>query len=346
MLNKLFVEDETNSLKLDKEVVAQGIPLDLPPPPKSWQTEINASIEAQVERETTCMKRKLPFFDEDLSEHFEESNKMRIPSVMSSTPALITTSITGLMTESVMNLEGNSMMDQPSSLGQQNDSDDEDEDSDEDDDTDDDESNPADDMSAYLGPNNDDQEENVDNIDTIYDEINYSNSRTGIGDLNPFTSASHVHHGLDHLTHQWNTQQNICPSWSAPRVGFTDPEAAVAVDSILTSEEEDDQGNRLSEEDYARIEAQLRGVSDCYSDGSSSGAQQPLQPQHHDSQMQSAIDSILSDIPSSSTTSGVKPYYSVDHSLSQGYGNPSHHFSHPSHLNDPALDEAVKSILS
>ena len=292
MLNKLFVEDETNALKLDKEVVAQGIPLDLPPPPKSWQNEISASIEAEVQREERNLKRKLPFLDEDLSEHFEETKPMSTV-----TPALITTSVTGFMTESVMSLEGN--VDQ-TSLGQENDSEDDDEEDSDDDETDDDESNPADDMSAYLGPNNDDDQEE-DNIDSIYDDINYD-TRPGLGDLNPF--AAPTHH-LDHLT--WVSQQPTSyTSWSTPRVAFNDVEAAVAVDSILSSQA-DDQVNRLSEEDYARI--QLRGDTneEAPQNSYSMADGVDIQHRHHDSQMQSAIDSILGEIPS--TTTG-KPYFS------------------------------------
>ena len=393
MLNKLFVEDETNALKFDKEVVAQGIPLDLPPPPRSWQSEISASIDAEVQREQFSFKRKLPFNDEDLTDHFTDIKR---PSLTPSSSIL-----SSGLTESVMGLEGNLMSDQNSMpIGQeQNESEDEDEDSDDDeddtddDDDDDDDDNPADDMSAYLGPNNNDEDENVDNLENIYDEINYS-TRTELGDLNPFSSHHHHQH-LDHLTHAWGGHSAEYPStsWPAPRTGFTDVEAAVAVDSILTSEDDDEETKRLSEE-LTRIEAQLQredqgeddedeeeelprnGAYPCYPDADSSSmtdVQHLQQQQLHsvsscDPQMQCAIDSILADIPTASSAK-PSPYYASGDVYgrgptgvtSGGYGlNPGmntshrginmpsfgHSIHHPGQMNDPALDEAVKSILS
>ena len=211
MLNKMFIADETSAMKFDKEVVAQGIPLDLPPPPRSWQHEIAARVHDE-EREMS-RKRKLPFLDEDLSEHLSEVKKQPVETAV----------------------------DKESDDGT------EDEDDDSDDDDDDDDANPGDDMSEYLGPNDNG---NVD-INSIYDEINYdpsltsSDSRHGV-DLN-FCDRS------DSLP--FAVQPSAQPEWRmryennhwTPSTRFPEREAAVAVESILTSEEEDDE-SRLSVE--------------------------------------------------------------------------------------------------
>uniref|UniRef100_T1KJY8 GLTSCR protein conserved domain-containing protein n=1 Tax=Tetranychus urticae TaxID=32264 RepID=T1KJY8_TETUR len=64
MLNKLFINDENISLQRDKDLVAQGKELELPPPPESWKKIIRDSLEEE-EQLSINRKRKSSALDED-----------------------------------------------------------------------------------------------------------------------------------------------------------------------------------------------------------------------------------------------------------------------------------------
>lgn len=358
MLNKMFVSDETSAMKFDKEVVAQGIPLDLPPAPRSWQHEIDARMHDE-EREMS-RKRKLPFLDEDLSEHLSEVKK----------PPL------------------ESLVDKESEDGTE----DEDEDSDDDDD---DDANPGDDMSEYLGPNDNG---NVD-INSIYDEINCDPSLAVVDtrqeltfcqrpdglpfDPTPSTAAPVWRLGLDR--NHWQPP---------PPARFHEREAAVAVESILTSEEEDDEDDEEEEanglpadvsasmvdlecqldneheveeedededeeddEDGEDEEDEESSASHAYHGyrGTQTQGQETPVVDSCDPQIQCAIDSILVDLPQEPSHQPFfhgdnygRPYGTMGGNMSVVHRPGISSFGHSlqGQINDPALDEAVKSILS
>lgn len=357
MLNKMFIADETSAMKFDKEVVAQGIPLDLPPAPRAWQHEIDARLHDE-EREMS-RKRKLPFLDEDLSEHLTEVKKQPLES----------------------------LVDKDSEEGTE----DEDEDSDDDDD---DDANPGDDMSEYLGPNDNG---NVD-INSIYDEINCDPSLAVVDTRQDLTFCQRP----DGLPFDPNPSQSQ-PVWRMgldrnhwpPPARFPEREAAVAVESILTSEEEDDdeddddETNELpadvsasmvdlecemdneheveEEEEDDDDEDDDDGDDEEEEEDSSAphayhGFRGP-QPQGQeapvvdscDPQIQCAIDSILVDLPQEPSHQPFfhgdnygRPYGSMGGSMSVVHRPGISSFGHSlqGQINDPALDEAVKSILS
>lgn len=355
MLNKMFIADETSAMKFDKEVVAQGIPLDLPPPPPSWQHEIDARLHDE-EREMS-RKRKLPFLDEDLSEHLSEVKKQPIES----------------------------LGDKESDDGTE----DEDEDSDDDDD---DDANPGDDMSEYLGPNDNG---NVD-INSIYDEINCDPSLAVVDtrqDLNFCERPDGLPFAPVTPSPVWrmDMERNHWP----PPARFPEREAAVAVESILTSddedEEDDDDAGGLSVDVSASLvdlESQIDNDQDVDDededededdededgedeeeeeddDGAGSHAYHEFggEPQGQESavvdscdpQIQCAIDSILVDLPQQPSHQPFfhgdnygRPYGSIGGSMSVVHRPGLSSFGHTmqGQINDPALDEAVKSILS
>lgn len=360
LVDRLFVEDETTVLKFDKEVVAQGrsknsmlfmlgpdyffllAALDLPSPPESWKKLINESIDAEEEREER--KRKLPFLDEDLSEHLEvPSEAKRID----------------------------------------NDSDDT-EDDDDDSDEDDDDNQADDiakylgpgetesagnlsDLNSLYGEIGYDQTSN--DLADFESEDRAASSELLFDGL-ASTSQDSWGRGSS-----YNDRTNV---WSTR---FAETEAAAAVDSILTSDDEDDQSesklvkmNCLEDDDddeededdddadevddeaivdemiAEEEESSQTFLSETGSDISSQPLQDPIAP--CDVQMQSAIDSILQ---SSSSNS----YYD-----STGYGGRAYEQNNPlgnhrsstnissfgslpsGQISDPVLDEAVKSILS
>lgn len=346
MLNRLFVQDETSAIKFDKEVVAQGMPLDLPPPPRSWQTKISSNSLSDLEEANR--KRKLPVLDEDLTDHLSAAKKQSADPV----------------NEHELEAE----------------TEDEDDDSDEDDDEDDDDANPGDDMSEYLGPNDNG---NVD-INSIYEEINYDTGLAPIDsrqalDLN-FSDRSAVLPFSSGPQSDWRPGYN--EMWQTSR--YTEREAADAVESILT---EDEEQNRLStelsaaagesgqqsdspddddeeddedddddeDEDEEEDDIGNHSYQAPYSDDVNTGLRQQQPAISCDPQMQCAIDSILVDVPQQTPH---RPFFSHDN-YNRSYGSMpgpslSNHrtslasFGHSlqGQLNDPALDEAVKSILS
>jgi hypothetical protein len=342
MLNKMFIADETSAIKFDKEVVAQGIPLDLPPPPPSWQQEIAARISDEVSE--MSRKRKLPFLDEDLSEHLSEVKKQPVDE---------------------------SLLERESEDGTE----DEDDDNDDSDDDDDEDANPGDDMSEYLGPNDNGH---VD-INSIYDDLNCDPSLTSSDNycdrsdtMTPFGVQS-----SSQSDWQMGYERNHWP----PSARFPEREAAEAVESILTSDEEeeeddddesglpphergngeeededeedeDDDDDEEEDEDGEDEEDGSHSVmtGHAYAEFSSEpNMQEQAAVDPCDPQMQCAIDSILVDLPQQATH---QPYFQPD-SYGRPYGSMSgsHRpgltsFGHSLQMNDPALDEAVKSILS
>lgn len=348
MLNKMFIADETSAIKFDKEVVAQGIPLDLPPPPRSWQHEIAARVHDE-EREMS-RKRKLPFLDEDLSEHLSEVKKQPIEPPV----------------------------DKESDDGTE----DEDDDSDDDDD---DDANPGDDMSEYLGPNDNG---NVD-INSIYDEINYdpsltsSDTRQGV-DLDFCERSDSLPFAVQPSPQtEWRVGYDR-NHWT-PSTRFPEREAAVAVESILTSEDEEDDDDESglsamtalarqddNEQDEEEDEDEEEDDDDeddgededeeeensavgshPYPDFSETGLQDQQPVDSCDPQIQCAIDSILVDLPQQPShqpffhaDSYGRPYAAMSGGMSVGHRTGLTSFGHSLQINDPALDEAVKSILS
>lgn len=70
LINRLFVEDETNALKTDREMVSSGKSLNLPPLPESW---VHQQREKEKEKEQS-LKRKLSTteFDDDFEDRQAE----------------------------------------------------------------------------------------------------------------------------------------------------------------------------------------------------------------------------------------------------------------------------------
>ncbi|XP_015787609.1 homeobox protein 5 isoform X1 [Tetranychus urticae] len=77
MLNKLFINDENISLQRDKDLVAQGKELELPPPPESWKKIIRDSLEEE-EQLSINRKRKSSALDEDFLADCTEIKKYDI----------------------------------------------------------------------------------------------------------------------------------------------------------------------------------------------------------------------------------------------------------------------------
>jgi len=315
MLNKLFVTDETNAMKFDREVVAQGIPLDLPPPPKSWQNAIHNSTHVEGEREQISRKRS--FLDDNLSDHVTEVKRPPPP------------------------IKDDDETEE-----------DEEYDSDNDEDDDDDDTNLADDMSEYLGPHD---TEHVD-INAIYDEITYDQNVVR-------SSLDFTFCNRSTSNDQWNSSFGKNTTTPTAWRNFNDAEAAVAVDSILSSEGEE-------EESVQDISVDLSGLAEQPETGVENttfpstfnelenGLSQQQNPETCDPQMQCAIDSILMDVSGQASNSS-NPYFVPQGSFGRGYSTSLasgisaprsmvSSFGHPlqGQVSDPALDEAVKSILS
>lgn len=317
MLNKLFVTDETNAMKFDREVVAQGIPLDLPPPPKSWQNAINTSINVESEREQISRKRS--FLDDNLSDHVTEVKRP------------------------------------PPPIKDEDETEDEEDDSDDDEDDDDDDTNLADDMSEYLGPHD---TEHVD-INAIYDEITYDQNVVR-------SSLDFTFCNRSTTNDQWNSSFGKNTTTSTAWRNFNDAEAAVAVDSILSSDGEEEEAVQDISVDLSGLAEQpeAEGVENATFPSTFNelenglSQQQQTQPETCDPQMQCAIDSILMDVSGQASNSS-NPFFVPQDSFGRGYStslaggisaprSSMSSFGHPlqGQVSDPALDEAVKSILS
>lgn len=310
-------------------------------------------------------KRKLPFLDEDLSEHLAEVKRP------------------------------------DNDYCVERDSGDETEDEDSDSDDDDEGNHEADDIAKYLGPN-ENGSGNLSDLNSLYGDVNYDQTSELNSDLADFDERSNptdlLYDGLSSTGHHQDWRSSSFGSsgmnidtrhgdvWSSR---LPEAEAAVAVESILTSEDEDD--NQLSvdltainsldglsrnplendeedddedEEEEDEDDEEEDGDMDeddvpsqSYLPDSSSGDVQ-LQPDPNpcDVQMQCAIDSIL-EMPVHQNNP-TPPFYGSSHT---GYGNRYDHMSghhhhrssglgmssyHPGQMSDPVLDEAVKSILS
>lgn len=478
MLHQLFVDDETTAIKFDKEVVAQGRPLDLPPPPESWKQDLNFSSTSAPSsfymnelREVPSMtssssnicqnsftdslestglseflnkkKRHLDTSD-DLNEGSIAAKKLASENCLSPHALAIQSPHKGHHSHHHqqqqqqqgadglhLHSQGDNNSDSEETEEEDEDSDDDDDDDEDDDDDDDDDGNPADDMSKYLGPNDNGHLD----INSIYDDIAYdqvASAGASSQNSNPTTSASlslnsfrshapgvsssaSLHHELFVPLHEnatsasasnstWGQTYPAHPSHhrgDASSSGnlsthgsnnwpsrFCDSEAAVAVGSILTSEEEGDESSRLSadlsgiavgrgetsqdededddeeeEDDDQVTSGQVHDVYHSYTDHTSTSTTSMSAMSETvtcDPQIQCAIDSILVDQNS---------YYHAAHaSVNDSYGRSANaatgtfgsHGSDggmsvlssrpmaPSYgqMNDEALDEAVKSILS
>ena len=258
--------------------------LDLPSPPETWKKEISASIDAEEEREER--KRKLPFLDEDLTEHLVAPTEPKRTDIDS------------------------------------DDTEDDDDDSDEDDDD-----NQADDIAKYLGPGETESAGNLSDLNSLYGEIGYDQTSNDLGDFDSEDRAASEELMFDGLAStsqdSWGrgSSYNDRNPWSTR---FAETEAAAAVDSILTSDDEDEQGNVSAsskaldlddddeddededEDDEDETEEVDAMVNEMIGDEELSGeaflpeagsvvSSQPLQEPIApcDVQMQSAIDSIL-----------------------------------------------------
>ena len=334
--------------------------LDLPPPPDSWKHEIYASIAAEEEREFLNRKRKLPLLDEDLSEHLAE----------------------------VKRSDFDYLPDRDSDETEDEDSDSSDEDG----------AQEADDIAKYLGPN-ENGSGNLSDLNSLYGDVSYDqtselHSTVDLGDFDDRSNPTDLlYDGLSGHDQQpdWrSTSYNELGldnrrelSWPSSRLPET--EAASAVESILTSDDEDD--NQLSAE-FAAINAlnhnhslenddededddddeddeeEEDGEEDddmndsqSYLPDSSSDVQLPT-PNPCDASLQCAIDSItLDSMPVHPNNNPTPPFYG-NHAGYGGHYDPmsgglSHHrsqqmissYHHSTQMSDPVLDEAVNSIL-
>ncbi|KAI1280768.1 hypothetical protein HDE_13821 [Halotydeus destructor] len=344
LLNKLFVTDETESLKMDKEVVSQGIPLDLPPLPENWlnSTPIQQNLDDFMTPKKELMNRKRK--SDTLEDYSSQS-----PQVPKHEEELATASI------SQMEESGSS--------------------EDEEDDSEDDDG----DFSKLL------ENANVlSDMSGLYGGANYSHQMNVSSNSMSCISNNHdtnrdLFHGLDY---NWRTHTNYGhPSYSdtgwSKRYGN---ESDVAADSILNhdeaqmsadlsaiannleglggvlhqDEDEDDDDDEEDEDDDDEDSSQASLGGSC-----STMRHQP-QP-HIDVQMQSAIDSIL-DIPQQGSHDSFRADSAYayagrgyNHLGQHVHGTPSgsrhngmqsSYMNSQSSLNDPLLDEAVKSILS
>ncbi|XP_074599766.1 uncharacterized protein LOC141854109 [Brevipalpus obovatus] len=154
VLDKLFVNDETASLQSDREIIAQGKDLNLPPPPDSWKQMLQESLEEE-ERISMNRKRKSSAMEDDfLVECHEFNKKYDLPDDHES-----------------------------------NETDDDEEES-EDEDDDETEENSTEDISKYLGPN---QDSCVPDLN-FYSDFNHS--------------ISSLHQDVNQLQHQYPAQHD------------------------------------------------------------------------------------------------------------------------------------------
>lgn len=205
------------------------------------------------------------------------------------------------------------------------DTEDDDEDSDEDDDD-----NQADDISKYLGPGETESAGNLSDLNSLYGEIGYDQTSNDLADFETDdrnTSGEILFDGLASTSQDsWPKETSYNGSHNPWGNHFAETEAAAAVDSILTSDDEEVQRNLPSEfkpshngldepdddededdgeEDeneevdddtivddiFGGEESSQAFLSETGSDVTTLPSREPMAP--CDVQMQSAIDSIL-----------------------------------------------------
>ena len=468
MLHQLFVEDETTAIKFDKEVVAQGRTLDLPPPPESWKEDLNFSSSSIPSFYTNELRDSSPItsnngnicqntysdsLEPSLSDFLVKKKRPLDPSDELNENSIAAKKLAGenCLSPHGMNIQsqhkahhshqqqdGLHLHNQDENNSDSEETEEEDEDSDDDDDDDDeddddDDGNPADDMSKYLGPNDNGHLD----INSIYDDIAYDQVAASAGassqnsnqtasaslSLSSFrshapgvSSSASLHHELFVPLHETATSASASNNtWAQtypphpshhPRDGpsgsnlsthgsnnwpgrFCDSEAAVAVGSILTSEEEGDESSRLSadlssiavgrgetsqdedddeddddDDDDHVTSGQVHDVYHSYDHTSASTTSMSAmsEPVTCDPQIQCAIDSILVDQNSyyhpghanvndsygrsANATAGAFGSHSTDGGMSTMTLSSRPMAPSYGQMNDEALDEAVKSILS
>ncbi|XP_054161550.1 mucin-2-like [Oppia nitens] len=378
MIDRMFINDEMTSLKTDKEAVAEGKVLDLPPAPTSWYQMIRSSIEEEQKQLFINRKRKSSIGSDDEYNHHNSQIKRHDDNVEES-----------------------------------EESEDEDDDSDEEDNEEKDDT-----ISDFLQTQSDQSLGNVGNVGHYYDSFQHNiHVQNGLTidsqnhvPLNTFVDPNQTHNDLDIYgdmtgdtgAQNWtdsilnNNSANRRIAWNH-RFGVPESEAAVAVESILTddvddepdmsvdlsgiegldddnlevdNEEEDDDEEGDDEDDDDDDDDEDDDVVDSFAMGSEVHQQHQ---QHVDVQMQCAIKSIL-DMPSvpsqthqshnsypfhSHNTHGSHPslhphmndYRNMDYShipnIHEQRRNDAMMRPYVNHTaNDPILDEAVKSILS
>ena len=223
-------------------------------------------------------------------------------------------------------------------------------------------------------------------LNSLYGEIGYDQTSNDLADFeseNRAASSELIFDGLATSSQDsWGRGSSFNDRINPWNSRFAETEAAAAVDSILTSDDEDDQRNLsgtskshglddddgeeededdedLEEVDDDAIVDEMIGdeessqafLSETGSDVSSQPLQEPVAA--CDVQMQSAIDSILQSSapnsfydPGAYNVRGYEPNNPLNPHHRSSSAMPSFGTHAPGQMSDPILDEAVKSILS